>query len=101
MNPTTSRIGVWLATVWKTKARVDAVAYEYHRLKDFSHVLADIAVRGNIWRTSHDPAKPDALNTAFNEGRRALALEIIELAEMDPRRLREIIDAITPRGEPK
>ncbi len=93
------RLGTWLAAVWKTRARVDAVAYEYQRLRGFTHVLADIAARGGIWRPSHDPAKPDALNTAFNEGRRALALEIIELAEMDPRRLREIIDAITPRGE--
>jgi hypothetical protein len=96
---TTNRIGAWLATVWKTRARVDAVAYEYHRLRDMPHVLADIAARGAIWRPSHDPAKPDALNTAFNEGRRALALEIIELAEMDPRRLREIIDAITPKPD--
>jgi hypothetical protein len=89
-----SRIGTWLATVWQTRVRVDAVAYEYARLKDFTHVLADIGARGGIWRTSHEPGKPDALNTAFNEGRRSLALEIIELAEMDPRRLREIIDAI-------
>jgi hypothetical protein len=94
---TVNRIGAWLAAVWKTRARVDAVAYEYQRLRDMPHVLADIAARGAIWRHSHDPAKPDALNTAFNEGRRALALEIIELAEMDPRRLRGIIDEITPK----
>lgn len=54
------------------------------------HTLADIAVRGRLYRSSHVPGDPQT--TAFNEGRRSLALEIHELAGLDPQKLSRLVD---------
>lgn len=85
-----NRIGEWFWSAWATKPRVDATAYEFARLGELRHVLADIALRGRVWR-AEEPR--DALALAYEQGRRSLALEILELAEMDPRLLRALVDA--------
>lgn len=84
-----NRIVAWFAMAWTTKARVDACAHEYTALGRYTLVLADIALRGGVWKAD-EPT--DALALAYQQGRRSLALEILELAEMDPRLLRALLD---------
>lgn len=82
-----------LAGLWRRRApaAVDAWA----ALRHHPMVLADIAARGGLWKSSHVPGDPHS--TAYNEGRRSLALEIVELAGLPPDRLRALIEKDTTR----
>lgn len=52
-------------------------------------VLADILTRGNLVETSFVPG--DQHTTAFNEGKRRLALEIIERLNVNPEALLKML----------
>lgn len=47
-------------------------------------VLADILRRGSVMQTSFDP---HAATAAYNEGKRRLALEVVEMLNADPGQL--------------
>ena len=93
-----NRIALWFSAVWRTRPRVEAVARQYQQLGAMPELVADIAARGSMFRAS---PPEDALKLAFEQGRRSLALEIVELAQIDPRRLRAILDAPLPKSTPE
>lgn len=70
----------WLRTLFL--GRYQQVAIEYAGLGAKKNLLADIATRGGVF----DPVlmSADPLSLAFQEGRRSLALEILQLARADP-----------------
>ena len=78
----------WFTARWRNE-RWHAVIGQYAELGALPFVLADIAQRGAIFSTAF---VTDAREAAFYEGRRALALEIIELARIDPEKLRTLIE---------
>jgi hypothetical protein len=64
-----------------------ALALAYRRTfatPDGQEVLADILRRGQVMQTTFDV---DARVAAYNEGRRRMALEIIEMLNADPAQL--------------
>lgn len=83
-----SRIRDWFQTVWPNPQKRQAAASQYGAIGPLA--LADIALRGRVWRPSHVPNDPTT--TAWNDGRRSLALEILELANMPPDRLKALIE---------
>lgn len=91
-----NRFSTWFRAVWPV-GRWRRVLDEYQQLRGLKGVLADIAARGGIYSTHFIPSEREA---AFAEGRRALALEIIELAGMDPDRLRTLIETPIERNRP-
>lgn len=55
--------------------------------RDGQEVLADILRRGQVMQTTFDPTPTVA---AFNEGRRRIALEIVEMLNADPGQLAQL-----------
>lgn len=82
-----NKIQHWFLARWPGRWRL--VAGQYAELGALRFVLADIAQRGAIHSSHFIAGEREA---AFAEGRRALALEIIELAGIDPDRLRMLIE---------
>ena len=86
----------WLLRTWPDpNARANVLA-GYQELARMPHLVADIAQLGGLPATSFVPGDPYA--TAFYEGRRSLALDIIQRAEMDHARLRALV---TQQVKPK
>jgi hypothetical protein len=83
VNPLT-----WLERVWPTRHRRAAVIRDYIDVGANPAFLADLALRGGVW----SPLQAETPErTAYNIGRRDLALEVIKLAGTDPAMLfREI-----------
>ncbi len=88
---------VWFRGLWPHAQIRRRVTAEYADLGKLTYVLADIAARGAINTPVHVPGDP--YSTAFNDGRRSLANEIIELAKIDPERLRRIVED-QPKPDP-
>lgn len=84
-------IATWFRQMWPDFQKRHAVAGEYlsigasHRL-----LLADIGLRGLIW--SDLAVRGDHDGTMINLGRRELALEIIELCNIEPERLFALLE---------
>lgn len=91
---TLNRFARWFRTVWPSPGRRAALYGQYASLSEKPLVLADIALRGRVWRPSHVPNDPTT--TAWNDGRRSLALEILELAGMSADQLARLVE---PRPE--
>lgn len=91
-----NRYSIWFRKVWPG-GRWRRVLDEYRALRAYKGMLADIAVRGGIYSTHFIASEREA---AFMEGRRALALEIIDLAGMDPDKLRTLIETPIERNRP-
>jgi hypothetical protein len=89
----------WFGAAWRERIMRMRVLGEYAALRQSPLVLADIALRGGIDRPAFEPGDP--YKTAWNDGRRALAQEILELAKIDPRTVFDTIDALQrqPQGE--
>lgn len=85
-----NRFASWFLTVYPGAAARRTVMAEYAALRSYKHALADIALRGFAFRTSHVPG--DAYTTAYNEGRRSLALEIAELTNMPFEQLAHLVE---------
>jgi hypothetical protein len=83
----------WLAKVWPTPSRRAEVLRDYIAIGECRAFLADLALRGNLWSPLQVPG--DAEATAYNIGRRDLALEIIKLAGADPQTLFAHIEKLT------
>ncbi len=88
MSAGTNKFARWFGNAWRG-GRWKTVVDQYARLRDLEGVLADILARGGVFSTEFiaDPRK-----AAWDEGRRSLALEITELAGIDPARLRRLIE---------
>lgn len=97
MKKPPGRFARWFNTVWPATGPRLAVIHEYGAMKQMPHVLADIAMRGGVWRPAH--VANDPTTSAWNDGRRALALEILELVDMPPQQLLRLID-MTPERNP-
>ncbi len=80
----------WLRALFAGHYR--RVAEQYHALGQKRDLLADIATRGGVY----DPAPTDAdvLALARHEGRRSLALEILQLAQADPREIESYVKSV-------
>lgn len=72
----------WLRRVWPSSIKRARVIRAYIELGRSPELLADIALRGSVWSPLHVPGDP--VSTAYNVGRRDLALEIVKLAGSDP-----------------
>ncbi len=86
----------WFRRAWITTNARLRVMGEYAALARSPHLLSDIAQRGGVFRAAHVPGDP--YTTAWNDGRRSLAIEIIEMAGCDPRTLLDIVER-RPRTE--
>ena len=91
-----NRYSLWFRKVWPA-GRWRLVLDEYQSLRKHKALLADIAARGGIYSTHFIASEREA---AFMEGRRALALEILALAGMDPDKLRTLIETPIERNRP-
>lgn len=77
--------------LWITPQKQAAVIGEYRSLAaSHPHLLADIALRGGVGVPAHVPGDP--YTTAWNDGRRALAQEILALAGADPDELMRLVE---------
>lgn len=83
----------WLEKVWPSPIKRARILRAYIELGRNPGLLADIALRGNVWSPLHVPG--DAETTAYNVGRRDLALEIIKLAGTNPAALFGEIEKLT------
>lgn len=86
----------WFQQMWLSTQKRFRVMGEYRALAQSKFLLADIALRGGVWLPAHTPGDP--YTTAWKDGRRALATEIIELAGEDPNALLQYVEG-KPRGE--
>lgn len=91
-----------VARLWSRRGDKPALADEHQRLQDYRRVfggdaghrvLADICRRNHVAQSSFAPGAPDV--SAFQEGRRRAALEIIETINRDP----EVIARMIAEGE--
>lgn len=78
----------WFREIWPRRKKL--VMQDYMALREFEHFLADVAVRGGV--LAKIPNQASDRQAAVLEGRRQLAIEILELARMPPERLRQIIE---------
>lgn len=84
----------WFATTWRNAQRRFQVMGEYRALGRSKFLLADIALRGGVYHAA--PADPTTM--AWSNGRRSLALEILELAGTDPNELFDLVERFS-KGE--
>lgn len=82
----TPLLRTWFAKVWPQGQMRLRVVGEYAALKSSPHLLADIAARNFVFQ----PLPEDPHRMAICEGRRRAALEILELAKVDPRGLADV-----------
>ncbi len=80
----------WFRRAWLSSQARFRVMGEYAALRQSRYLLSDIAQRGGVFRAAHEPGDP--CTTAWNDGRRSLALEIIEMAGCDPRELLDVVE---------
>ena len=88
-------VRAWFREVWPRPSNRRAVVAGYAGLKADPHLLADIALRGRVWSTIEVRDKNgmvDVPATMMQFGRRELALEILELAQMPPDQLWSLIE---------
>jgi hypothetical protein len=85
----------WFGVVWRDQVLRVRVAGEYSSLKASPHMLADIAARNFVF--AHLPDDPHAMAVA--EGRRRCALEILQLARVDPGEIANVKFQLTTRGD--
>lgn len=88
----------WFAQIWpwQTGHGAQRAIEGYSALRAHPHLLTDIGLRGYLWKTPHAPGDRD--QTLINVGRQQLAMEIVELAGMDPQELYALVPR-KPRGE--
>jgi hypothetical protein len=87
----------WLHQMWIDRPRQHAVVNEYLSIGvQHKHFLADVALRGGVYR-AFDPASDGDLAN-FN-GRRELALEIIKICGASPEQLYAAIPQSNPKEE--
>jgi hypothetical protein len=80
----------WFRRAWlSTQARF-RVFGEYAALRQSTYLLSDIAQRGGVHQVQAPPC--DLYRAGWNEGRRSLALEIIQMAGCDPRELIDVVE---------
>lgn len=72
----------WWKSVWRRRENRILLLQEYMTVGEQKLFLADLALRGGVWTTSHVPGDP--YSSAVAEGRRQLALEIIKIASESP-----------------
>ena len=72
----------WWKSVWRQRQNRILLLQEYMTVGEQKLFLADLALRGGVWTTSHVPGDP--YSSAVAEGRRQLALEIIKIANESP-----------------
>jgi hypothetical protein len=70
------------------------VIEEYAQLADLKHALVDICVRSSVYESTYQKGNSEK-DMIFLEGRRSLALEIMELARIDPYTLDKILKTRT------
>lgn len=87
----------WLEKVWPSPIRRAGVIRDYIAVGQCQAFLADVALRGNVWSPLCVPGDPQA--TAYNIGRRDLALEIIKMAGSDPNLLFSHIEKLTSEAK--
>lgn len=80
----------WFRQIWINPQKRWAVLGEYANLKNSPYLLADIALRGFVF--SRKPAPKDIYEAGKFEGRRELALEIVQLAEVDPAEIFRLVE---------
>lgn len=79
----------WFREIWPTPQRRLVVLGEYAAIG--KHALADICLRGGVW-SSLPRVAGDVFGDGVNEGRRQLAVEIVELNKADPQQLYRLIE---------
>lgn len=88
-------IGLWFAQVWSQSQLRLRVAGEYAAIRSSRHMLADIAMRNGVFAPG-----PDANNlfqAGIAEGRKRAALEILDMARVDPADLMDVTVRLAPR----
>lgn len=78
------------------------VAEGYSALGKNKNVLADIATRGGVLDPAQHAHHPQRL--AWHEGRRSLALEILQMAQADPMEIEAYVKTMIrnqPQKEPR
>lgn len=89
----------WFWEMWPRGEGKRAVIRDYLALREMPHLLADIALRGHVF-SAWDAPPGDVFGAGVMEGRRRLALELLELTGMPPQELWGFIErAPTNRGE--
>lgn len=88
----------WFRQFWPTPAARRAVLSDYMALRDRKALLADIALRGNVWGAS--PPGLSAYDAGVAEGRRQVALEILRVVQQDPMQLLAFVEKKPLRQEP-
>lgn len=87
----------WLSDIWPDHGAARQLLHEYAILGSCKLLLADIALRGGAWTSSHVPGDPHS--SAYNEGRRAMALEILKLAGQPVDQLLAQLPPLKPRSD--
>lgn len=88
----------WFKQIWPYPHSRAIVLNEYRAAgAQMRYMLTDIALRGYVFSAPRR-VPGDTFGDGINEGRRLLALEILENANIDPNQLRELI-ARRPTGE--
>src|SRR5262245_39743052 len=89
----------WFREIWPFHDTRERVIAEYRAAGAQQRLmLADIALRGGVFSTL--PRAPgDVFGAGINEGRRMLALEIFELANLAPWEVHTLIARKPPQGE--
>jgi hypothetical protein len=96
MNITIANWPRWFATYWPSAQRRWLVITGYRALAmQHKDTLADIALRNNVFAPIRES---DPHKAAIAEGRRQCALEIFEMAQIDPATL---FERTTRTGERK
>lgn len=82
-------IRTWFPSVWGGAAAKEVVD-QYSQLARLKHVLADIALRGHVYVAA--PAARDLYEAGINEGKRRMALDILNTCHAPHDVLRAVID---------
>jgi hypothetical protein len=85
----------WLDAVWHNDRQKIDLLDAYMALRSQELLLADIALRGGVYGRTTNPTNETLL--AWSEGRRSLALELLELAQCNPEQLRRLIETYAPK----
>jgi len=81
---------IWFRETWLSVTKRHTVLNGYRGIHKYT--LADIALRGNLYSAPRRMAG-DVFRDGVNEGRRLLALEIVELAGADHDTLHSLIES--------
>lgn len=85
----------WLRQAWPFRSRALLASYAAIAA-DHPLILADLALRGNVFTPIHET---DPIAAARAEGRRQLALETIAICRTDPTALWSLIETKTDTKE--